>query len=101
MIATEKPLVFSEAELRTLPSAINELEKLTQTCEQISKTNNLSEIAKFADAVSRVGDRHQIKVIIAYANDLHSDVDSFDLIAIKRALTGFPEFIIQLWGYSR
>jgi two-component system sensor histidine kinase EvgS len=99
--APEKKLALSKDELRALPNALNELEKLSKTCEQISKSNNMSEIAKFADAVLRIGNRHHIKAVIDYAEDLHSDIDSFDLVAIKRALAAFPDFITQLWGYTR
>ena len=96
----EKVFELSSEELRTLPATINELEKHLKTCEQISKNNNLSEIKKFADAIFRIGGRHNIAVVTDYAAKLNADIDSFDIVEIKRSLNAFPGLIAKLWDFS-
>lgn len=100
-VAPEKLLVLSDEELRALPNAIKELERNTKTCEQISKSNNMSEIKKFADTVFTIGSRHGIRAVTDYAAYLHADIDCFDLVAIKRALNAFPDLLAQLWGHNQ
>jgi two-component system, NarL family, sensor histidine kinase EvgS len=100
-VAPEKLLVLSKEELRALPDAIKELEKHVKTCEQISKSNNLSEITKFADIVFTIGSRFGIHAVTDYAAYLHTDIDCFDLVAIKRALNAFPDLLAQLWSQNQ
>jgi two-component system, NarL family, sensor histidine kinase EvgS len=96
----EKQLLLSTEELQALPLAITELERLIDTCEKISKNNSMSEIKKFADAVETIGYQNRIGVVSQYAAQLITDIDGFDITAIKRSLDAFPSLVTQLWGYS-
>ncbi len=100
-VVEEPELVLSDDELRALPAAIAELEKLVKNCGQISKNNNMSEIKKFAGAVLAIGNRHGIGVVVTYATKLVTDIDSFDIVAIKRSLDSFPGMVSQLWAFHQ
>ena len=100
-VVPEQLLVLSKEELHVLPDVIKELEKHVKTCEKISKSNNMSEIKKFADIVLKIGTKNKISVVTDYANALNADIDCFDLVAIKRALIAFPELLEQLWGHNQ
>jgi two-component system, NarL family, sensor histidine kinase EvgS len=90
---------LSSEELYVLPSVISELEKLINTCEQIAKKNNLSEIAQFADTLSTIGSNSGINIIADYGKKLKEAIECFDIVAIKRYLQAFPELISKLWSY--
>lgn len=98
---TEQVLALSKEELHALPSVIEALEKQAKTCEKISNNNNMSEIKKFADTILKVGSVNEFKVVTAYATQLQTDIDCFDLVAIKHSLNAFPELIEQLRPLNR
>ncbi|ESS66708.1 virulence sensor protein BvgS [Methyloglobulus morosus KoM1] len=97
----EKAFELTEEELRVLPNTLKELERHTQTCEQILKNNNMSEIKKFADAIFRVGNSNNMAVVTDYATKLHADIESFDILEIKRSLNAFPGLLATLWDFNR
>lgn len=92
-------LMLSNAELLALPIVIEELEKLINTCEQISRNNNMSEIRHFADTVLTIGNKNDISVVTEYANQLVAYIDCFDIVAIKHALNTFPALYSQLLDF--
>ncbi len=89
---TEEAILSAEEKTK-LPDLIHDLEKLSQTCEQIAKNNNMTEIKKFADVVLAIATRHNVAAVKEYAFALQTDIESFELLAIKRALTSFPEML--------
>ncbi len=91
-----QPASLPAEEKNKLPALLHDLEKLRQPCEEISKSNNMSEIKKFADSVSAIAARHNISVAKDYAVTLQTDIESFELLAIKQALTAFPDMIANL-----
>jgi len=94
-------LKLSPEELKALPKTIGELKKLLTTCEQIARNNSISEIEKFADSVLTIGHQHGISSVIEYAMQLNSDIDCFDIVAIKKALNSFPELLAHLAFYNK
>jgi len=100
MFVGDVTLELSTDELQALPLAITELERLINTCKKISKKNNMSEIKKFADTVETIGNQNGIGVVNQYAAQLITDIDGFDITAIKRSLDAFPVLVSQLWGYT-
>ncbi len=98
---TENALLLTKAELLTLPNAIKELEEMSKICGQISKNNNMSEIKTFADTVLMIGASNEISVVTAYATQLHTEIDCFDIISIKHSLDIFPALLVQLQDYNR
>jgi two-component system, NarL family, sensor histidine kinase EvgS len=99
--APEQLLVLSKEEINALPGVITELEKLAKSCGQIAKNNNMSEIKKFADAVSAIGSQNGMTMVSDYGTKLQVEIDGFDIVAIKRSLDTFPELLRQLNDYKR
>jgi len=91
---------LSLQELRALPGVIKELEKLTITCEQISRTNNMSEIKKFAENVSAIGRQHDMTAVTEFASKLQGDLDGFDIVAIKQSLSSYSLLLERLSSYT-
>ena len=89
-------LQLTDQELSNLLPAVNSLEKLTALCSQISKTNNIAELQKFADEVKDVAQNHPISVIEKYAEQLTFNIGCFDIAAIKLSLNEFQRLINQL-----
>ncbi|WP_347986178.1 ABC transporter substrate-binding protein [Methylomonas sp. AM2-LC] len=88
--------VFSQAELQVLPTALLELEALTNMCHLISRNNNMSEISQFADAVLAIGNQYALKVVVDYATELQQYIDCFDIVAIKKALGHYVQLLENL-----
>jgi two-component system, NarL family, sensor histidine kinase EvgS len=97
----EQAIVLTKDELQTLPRVVNELEGMSKICAQISKNNNMSEIKTFADTVLEIGASNEISVVTVYATQLHTEIDCFDIIAIKQSLDTFPALLMQLQDYNR
>jgi two-component system, NarL family, sensor histidine kinase EvgS len=97
----KQAIVLTKDELQTLPRVVNELEGMSKICEQISKNNNMSEIKTFADTVLEIGASNEISVVTVYATQLHTEIDCFDIIAIKHSLDTFPALLMQLQDYNR
>ena len=87
---------LSDSELKCLPQALNSLEQLVEQYNSISKTNNLKKIKAFANALLAITKLYPVVVIDDYANQLITDIDSFDIAAIKRSLNDYPLLIKQL-----
>jgi two-component system, NarL family, sensor histidine kinase EvgS len=92
----EKFLALSNEEIRALPTALAELEKLQNTCGQILKNNNMTEIKRFADSVLEIGSRNEIMAVSAYGTKLQDEIDGFDIVAIKRSLNTFSALLEKL-----
>ncbi len=88
-------------ELKALPKALAELVTLRENCAQIARNNSISEIEKFTDQVLLIGQQHEISSILQFATQLRSDIDCFDLIAIKQSLNNFPDFLSRLSAYCQ
>jgi two-component system sensor histidine kinase EvgS len=91
--------VLSQEQLLAIPSVIVELEKLVKTCEQISRNNNMSEISKFAEAVLAIGHQYSMPSATDYALQLITNIDCFDIVAIKQSLNAYPQLLEQLSIY--
>lgn len=89
-------LQLSPAELQALPLAMGALEKLAKHCERIANNNNMTEIEQFAADVLKVGRQHTITAVVEFADQLHSEIDCFDLVAIKESLTAYPALLSRL-----
>ena len=89
-----KPL--SGSELRCLPYVLDELKKLMEQCNAISKSNNISQIQLFASTMIEITAKHPVTVVDDFAKRLLVEIDSFDIAAIKRSLNDFPKLISQL-----
>ncbi|CAG7856284.1 partial two-component system, NarL family, sensor histidine kinase EvgS, partial [biofilm metagenome] len=94
--AFETTLILAEAEMIELPEVITELEKLLELCGQISKNNNMTEIKKFADTILTIGKNKGISVVSDYATGLQSNIDCFDIVAIKKAINNFHPLVGEL-----
>ncbi|MGD0958745.1 MAG: transporter substrate-binding domain-containing protein [Methylomonas sp.] len=71
------------------PEIRQELNKLLVVCERISTHNNLTEISDFAESVLNIGRRYGEPGAIKYAMQLQAEIDSFDILAIRRSLSLF------------
>ena len=92
--AQVKPLTVSER--KRLPFALEALEKLTEQCNAISKSNNISEIRTFANVLMEITKQHPVSIITDYAEQLKNDIDSFEIAAIEHSLNEYPQLINQL-----
>lgn len=90
---------FTSEEWHALPDAYAELEKLEALCKQISKNNHMSEIKQFAESVLNIGHRYTIATVTEYADQMLTEIDSFDIAAIKLSLNNFPRLLAQLTVY--
>jgi two-component system, NarL family, sensor histidine kinase EvgS len=79
---TEDALVLTKKELRI----VTELEELSKTRGQISKTTICRKLKNFSDAVLKIG----ITVVTDYVTALNTDIDGFNIVAIKHSLNTFP-----------
>lgn len=89
-------LSLTPEELKALPIALQQLEKLSNNCEQITRNNSISEIEKFTDNLMEIGHQNGISSIVEYASQLRTDIDCFDIVAIKQSLNTFPELLSRL-----
>ncbi|PPC92353.1 MAG: histidine kinase [Methylobacter sp.] len=89
----EHTIALSTEKIQVLPELVHALEKLLPVCEKISRTNNLSEIKKFAEKLLAIGQQFDIAFIVDYALQLEADLDCLDILAIKKTLETFPRFV--------
>lgn len=89
-------LHLSPAELLVLPMVIPQLEKLANSCLQIARNNNITEIERFADNLLAIGRQHSISSVAEFATQLRSEIDCFDIVAIKQSLSSYPELLSRL-----
>jgi two-component system sensor histidine kinase EvgS len=89
-------LMLTTEILHVVPEALCELEKLLITCEQISKNNNISKISLFANTLLSLGQQYNIDIVTDYAKQLLTQIDCFDIVAIKQLLNGYPQLLTQL-----
>lgn len=94
----EQAFSLSAEKMQALPELIRALEKLLPVCEKISRTNNLSEIKKFAEKILAIGQQLDFDPIVEYATKLLADIDCLDILAIKKTIDTFPEFLSDLSG---
>ncbi len=87
---------LTQEELRALPYALKELDALIKACEQIYRNNNMADIKSFADTLLKIGRQHGINAVIAHAEQLHTAIDCFDIVAIKQSLTDYPVLVTHL-----
>ncbi len=87
---------LTDSELKCLTEILNGLDKLIEEYNAISKTNNISEIKAFANALLEITKQYPVMVVDDYAKQLITDIDSFDIAAIKRSLKYYPQLIQQL-----
>ena len=62
-------------------------------CAELKSNNNLNEIAEFARQIKQVAADYDSKTLAAYADNLMSATDIFDIVAIKTALTEFQALL--------
>jgi len=89
-------LSLSANEKKQLPDAVEALEKLSSLYDAGVKSNNISDIEQFSNALSTLAKQYPIALITDYSIQLEQAVDSFDIAAIKLALNAYPELIAQL-----
>ncbi len=95
--ADQPDAVFlTQEELRALPHALKELDALIKVCEQISRNNNMADIKSFADTLLNIGRQHGVNAVVAHAEQLHTAIDCFDIVAIKQSLTDYPVLVTHL-----
>ncbi len=92
---TEEIEPLTGSELECLADAIAGLKKLSEQCKAVSKTNKISDIKAFAEALLEITQQYPVKGIDDYAKQLLENIDSFDIAAIKRALNDYPQLISQ------
>ena len=95
-VAQTQLLTLSAEELHALPETLRELETLLKSCEQISKSNNIAEISKFADTLLNIGQQQGISAVVDYAQQLQAHIDCFDIVAMKQSLNGYRQLLTQL-----
>ncbi len=95
-VEDEKVVSLTAAETSVLPVALEKLKGLTEQCEHVLKSNNLTEIKAFADAVMEITEDAPVTMISDYAEKLIQEIDCFDIGAIKAALNGYLGLISQL-----
>ncbi|MCQ8104956.1 transporter substrate-binding domain-containing protein [Methylomonas sp. SURF-2] len=93
-------LSLSPAELQALPLALAALEKLAERCERIAKNNNMTEIEAFAADLLALGRQYAIAAVEEFAARLGSEIDCFDISAIKQSLRAYPELLSRLSAQS-
>ena len=94
---TEQQLIaITEAERIVLPTAIEKLEAHREQCNEILKSNNISEIKAFAVALMDIANQYPFSLISDYAEKLIISIDSFDIAAIKYSLNEYPLLINKL-----
>lgn len=79
-----------------LPATLEKMRQLEHTCLQNLKNNNISEIQKFAETLTTLGEAYRIPVLDEFTRQLREHIDCFDIIAIQRQLNDYPHFIKRL-----
>ncbi|MFT2089514.1 transporter substrate-binding domain-containing protein [Paraglaciecola sp. 2405UD69-4] len=62
-------------------------------CEQLKQSNNLSDIAEFANELLALSKTYQSEVLQAFSEKLIEATDSFNIVEIKSALAQFSQLI--------
>ncbi len=91
-----QPISLTNNELNQIPLVLNKLLDLSEYCNTISTNNNIAEIRLFTDAIKSITKQHPISLVDDYANQLTSNIDCFDIAAIKRSLNDFQGLITRL-----
>jgi two-component system sensor histidine kinase EvgS len=91
-----QPISLTNNELNQIPLVLNKLLNLSEYCNAVATNNNISEIRLFADSIKSIIKQHPISLIDDYANQLTSNIDCFDIAAIKRSLNDFQSLITRL-----
>ncbi|BCG64604.1 MAG: two-component system, NarL family, sensor histidine kinase EvgS [Methyloprofundus sp.] len=87
---------LSHTEKALLPQVLSQLTALNTHCNSISKRNNIAEIQEFANSIQEIAQQHPMPLLPNYAEQLLSNIDCFDIAAIKCSLQEFPLLIEQL-----
>ncbi len=89
-------LTLTAAERIVLPTVIEKLEQQREHCNEILKSNNISEIKAFADTLMGIAKQYPISLIYDYAEKLTFSIDSFDIAGIKYSLNEYSLLIDKL-----
>lgn len=92
----EKPSSLTAKEKAILPQLLFASEALSSLYEASTKSNNLSEIQQFSDALSSLTQQYPVSLMTEYSMQLQQAVERFDITAIKQALNTYPELITKL-----
>jgi two-component system sensor histidine kinase EvgS len=87
---------LSVEELSYLPQLLIQLKSLLPHCQEISVSNNISEIKRFANVVLATKQHYPVASVIDYSNSLSRYIDCFDIVSIKQTLNEYPRLISQL-----
>ncbi|GAB6140735.1 transporter substrate-binding domain-containing protein [Methylosoma difficile] len=79
-----------------LPKLLGQLETASAQYQLCSKSNNISELKKFADKLQYLVESCPLPVITDYIAELHQHIDAFDIIAIKQTIHRYPHLIQEL-----
>ena len=79
-----------------LPDVLVALDKLSSLYDAGVKSNNISDIELFSDALSIVTKQYPITLVAEYTMPLKQAIDSFDIAAIKQILSSYPDLTLQL-----
>ncbi|MEE9328481.1 MAG: hypothetical protein V3U71_14445 [Cocleimonas sp.] len=79
-----------------MPTVIEKLEQQREHCNEILKSNNISEIKAFTDTLMGIAKQYPISLIYDYAEKLTFSIDSFDITGIKYSLNEYSLLIDKL-----
>jgi len=63
---------------------------------KVSKTNNISDVEKFAKSVSLLAEEYEIEFLKNYSDNLFEAVDVFDILEIQKLTKEFPNLLEKL-----
>lgn len=95
-VETYKEVSLTNDEINNFTKINNELLKLIKECDTLSKTNNISGINEFAENILVLMKEHPIEALVNYSQKLKTDLESFNIAAIKCSLNDFQKLIKQL-----
>ena len=89
--AEVKTPVQEQGEMLSISPKLKELlnSDFRAQCEQLKLSNNLTDIASFANALKACAHQHHSKDLSNFADELIQATDIFDIVAIKASLTKF------------
>ena len=72
------------------------LKILLPQCTAIARNNNIAEIEDFSYAISGLLEKQPISIVKTYVSELNANIESFNIMGIKKGLQEFPYLISSL-----
>jgi two-component system sensor histidine kinase EvgS len=87
---------LSQSELEKLPFVNSAIEAEVSLWLQAKKSNNISDISRFARNIMAIGQQYDCVFLIEYSQALHRQIDVFDIEGMDNSLALFEQIQAQL-----